>query len=97
MERTEREKKCIYCEDNKEATHFICVDCECGMCDDCYDSDCEHTEHYFDFHESVEDEEFYDYIVEKTGMTYGYMCYFCMAQRQKEFDKTKENKGGKNE
>jgi len=97
MERTERENKCIYCEDNKKATHFICVDCGCGMCDDCYDRDCEHIEHCFDYHESIEDEDLYNYIKEQTNMPYGYMCYFCIAERQKELEKIKQNKGGKNE
>jgi hypothetical protein len=93
MERIERENKCIYCDNNNKAEHFICEDCGCGMCNDCYDEDAEHTEHTFDFSEMIEDNNLYNYISEKIGVDYGYMCYDCITEREIEFD----NKGGKNE
>ena len=52
------------------------------MCDDCYDNDTESDEHCFDFHESVEDEKLYDYIAKKTGSSYGFLCYRCMAESE---------------
>ncbi len=36
---------CIYCEENP-SSHFLCDSCGVGMCDKCYDSDREHTQHY---------------------------------------------------
>lgn len=58
--------------------HFICNACGTGMCEGCYNQDKEHTEHCFDFHESIEDEKLYNHIVEQTGVEYGYMCYECI-------------------
>jgi hypothetical protein len=89
-----RKDKCIYCEDNKKATHFICVDCGCGMCDDCYDNDTEHHEHCFDFSESIEDEKLYKYIVKKVCVNDGYLCYRCMAEH--EIRMNEEQKNGNN-
>jgi len=36
---------CIYCKKNP-SNHFLCDSCGAGMCDECYDIDREHTEHY---------------------------------------------------
>ncbi|WP_152184428.1 hypothetical protein [Sulfurimonas indica] len=38
-------RPCVYCKENN-STHFLCDSCGAGMCDDCYDSHKEHTEHY---------------------------------------------------
>ena len=76
----ERKNKCIYCENNKKAEHFICSGCGCGMCEDCYNQDLEHTEHLFDFHESIEDEKLYNNVVKITGVSYGYLCFKCLDE-----------------
>jgi len=36
---------CIYCKENP-SSHFLCDSCGAGMCDECYDAETEHTEHY---------------------------------------------------
>ena len=75
------ETPCLYCESNpQKSEHFICNACGKGMCDECYDQNTEHDETCFDFHESIDDVELYNYIVEKTGAEYGYMCFGCIDQ-----------------
>lgn len=69
---------CIYCEDEHDSTHFLCLGCGTGMCDNCYDLMKEHDEHCFDFHESIEREDLYEIIKSSVGMDYGYMCYECI-------------------
>jgi len=75
-----KDTSCLYCEDKAPSEHFICGACGVGMCERCYLCDHEHTEHCFDFHESIEDEGLYEYIKEKTRMEFGYMCYECIDQ-----------------
>ena len=47
---------CIYCEDNNTAEHFCCEICGDGMCEDCYNSEKEHSSHYQEITDSCEDE-----------------------------------------
>lgn len=75
---------CLYCTDNKPSEHFICQACGTGMCEDCYRYDYDHTEHCFDFHESIEDEKLYEHIKKETGSTYGYMCFACIEHFSKQ-------------
>jgi len=39
---------CVYCDslEQRKELHFVCDCCNNGMCDECYDSDMEHTNHY---------------------------------------------------
>ncbi len=40
---TGTQEKCLYCKDGY-TTHFICPECEAGMCSACYDGNTEHSE-----------------------------------------------------
>lgn len=82
---------CLYCENKEENEHFCCVKCDVGMCEDCYNSDVEHTEHLFDYHESVEDEDFYLFIKERVKIPYGYLCYDCLGKLREEFENENSN------
>lgn len=83
---------CMYCV-NIENEHFECVNCDEGMCDECYDSGNEHTECMFDFHESIEDDKLYNYIKNKTGFNYGYLCFNCNNILEKELKNGNNNNG----
>lgn len=68
---------CIYCEDKKPSEHFICDVCGVGMCDDCYDSEVEHTGHYHEICEATNDKQ-YKMIVAKVGHEPAYLCEKCL-------------------
>ena len=80
---------CLYCDDNelRKSEHFICGACGVGMCERCYNSDTDHTEHTYDFQETIEDDAVYHYIKNKTGCNYGYMCYACIYKLSEEYKK----------
>jgi len=81
---------CKYCERKKTVDeHFECVNCDEGMCDDCYDIGVEHDLHMFDFQECIEDEELYKFIQKRTGFDYGYLCFECHDKLATEFEKQK--------
>ena len=93
---------CLYCENKKDNKHFSCLNCGFGMCEDCYLSDVEHTGHLFDYHEAIEDEEFYKFIKSVVIIPYGYLCYNCLNNLWEGFknfkkeDIKQKNKGGIN-
>lgn len=78
---------CLYCENKEDNSHFNCVSCDIGMCEDCYNSDNEHTKHLFDYHESIEDNKYYEFIKNKVISPYGYLCYNCLDKFKVEFEK----------
>ena len=74
---TKDSKKCIYCSKNKKGDHFCCDVCGVGMCDDCYNTDCEHDEIYHEICESATAET-YALIVESVGHEPAYLCNACL-------------------
>jgi hypothetical protein len=78
---------CIYCDKQNRSEHFLCGGCGVGMCEDCYSHMIEHTEHCFDFHESLDDKpQLYSHIAKETGFDYGYMCYACIDRFAQQID-----------
>ena len=70
--------KCIYCEENREATHFLCENCENGMCDECYHNDTEHLEHIFEWTDIDDLNEIVSFSIQnKIKSNGGFMCYKC--------------------
>lgn len=92
-----KDKSCLYCEIgvDRPSEHFICGACGVGMCEKCYNYDMDHTEHCFDYDESLSDNpKLANFIAMKTGTNYGYMCYECIDQLEKEL-LTLEKQNGK--
>lgn len=49
--------KCLYCESKQtKDLHFVCEDCGSWMCNDCYDNLIDHTEHYHEVLDRMDDE-----------------------------------------
>lgn len=70
----------MYCEKPKtEDEHFACDVCGEGMCDDCYDSDTPHDEHYFEPLENCDDEREVNLITRASGgKEPAYVCTNCL-------------------
>jgi hypothetical protein len=68
--------KCLYCDSGNEPTHFICEDCGDGMCEECYDAEIEHDNHYQDPSCSAETEE--EFLVLSDVFDNGYGCVNCV-------------------
>ena len=70
---------CIYCEDNNTAEHFCCEICGDGMCEDCYNSEKEHSSHYQEITDSCEDENQAALILKSCGGNEpDYLCQKCL-------------------
>lgn len=71
------EEQCLYCE-KKESTHFRCEVCGDGMCDECYEEDVEHDNHYNNIMEVVDLDEVGTKIMkELLGDDPAYVCETC--------------------
>ena len=70
---------CIYCDDNNTAEHFCCEICGDGMCEDCYNSEKEHSSHYQEITDSCEDENQAALILKSCGGNEpDYLCQKCL-------------------
>jgi len=68
----------MYCEKPKtENEHFTCDICNEGMCDECYELDVEHDQHYNRPLEVCNDKE-YELIVEACNGEPEYLCEKCL-------------------
>ena len=75
----EVESNCQYCKENK-SNHFLCDSCGVGMCDECYESDREHNQHYHMPLENCEDTQID--LVKKVCQSDDpqYICETCMQK-----------------
>ena len=72
---------CIYCEENNSSEHFCCEICGVGMCEDCYNADIEHDEHYNMPCEVAENELQANKIIKACGGNEpDYLCQKCLDQ-----------------
>jgi len=72
--------KCLYC-DNKqtEDLHFVCEDCGDWMCDECYWNLVDHTAHYHEVLDNMEDEKAIKKLQEKFWEWWPtYICEVCL-------------------
>jgi len=77
--------ECIYCEPHKKCNsgelHFVCEACGNGMCDDCYDCDTEHDQHYNNPLEILEESANIKAIQEACGSEEpAYICEDCLQK-----------------
>ncbi|MCT7578750.1 hypothetical protein [Aliarcobacter butzleri] len=71
--------KCLYCADSNIGEHFCCSICGDGMCDDCYNSEKEHSLHYQEIIDSCEDEDQAAFIIKSCGGNEpDYICQKCL-------------------
>jgi len=78
---------CLYCESN-DNEHFVCSGCGDGMCEECYDKDIEHDQHYHNAYEDADNLWQSWLLQERFGS--GYVCQKCVDNALSEFSSKEE-------